>query len=99
MRVLFFVHLPNKSLDQLQSIGFYKNDIDILRELGHDVIIIKSFSELIKSRVTKFDLFYSWWWGYSSFVALLAYVFKTPIIRTGAFDYDQGDLGKNTYVV
>lgn len=98
MRVLFFVHLPNRTLDQLQFIGFYKNDIDILRELGHDVIIINSFSELIKSRVTKFDLFYSWWWGYSSFVALLAYVLKTPIIITGAFDYDQGDLRRNTYV-
>lgn len=81
MKVCFFARVPHRSL--LERLEFYKQDIDILRELGHEVTLVTRGREIR----TDVDLYFIWWWQWG-FMPMLKNLFrKKPCIITGVFDY------------
>ena len=79
MKICFFARVRDKALFDI--VEFYKLDIAALRQLGHEVICINSFKELILIRC---DLYFVWWFGYGFFPAVLAKLRRRPSILTGA---------------
>jgi glycosyltransferase involved in cell wall biosynthesis len=85
MRICFYAnlsaHADRKEL--LQRIEFYRLDIALLRDLGHEVI------EAVEPREIAWnaDLYYVWWWGHAIVPLTVARLKRKPIIVTGAFDY------------
>jgi glycosyltransferase involved in cell wall biosynthesis len=79
MKVCFFAHVPQK--DILNTVSFYATDIQILRELGHEVILATRFSEIPFGC----DFYFIWWWTWA-FMPLIKALNK-PALITGTFDY------------
>lgn len=86
MRICFFANMSNHAdwRKMFETIEFYKVDIDILRSLGHEVVLAGDF----KSLDTKADLYYCWWWTYAFVPLVRSFLSGRPVIVTGAFDYD-----------
>ncbi len=72
-KVCFF---SNECLEQLQKEQYSIQDITILNELGYDVIITTSFSEIPLGC----DLYFSWWASGSIFPLVKARLSGKPII-------------------
>lgn len=85
MRICFFANLSAHAdwREIFQRVEFYRVDIQLLRDLGHEVIEAGTPS-LVD---WKADLYYGWWWGHAPFIMLPAKLRRKPIILTGAFDY------------
>lgn len=79
MRICFFAKVRDKAL--FDVVEFYKVDIAALRQLGHEVVCVNSFRELISVRC---DLYFVWWFGYGFFPAVLAKLRRRSVIITGA---------------
>ena len=87
MKICFFVRLQENTrkerLETLSRIEFYAQDIKILQELGHDVILATRYSEIPWDA----DLYYCWWWTFS-FMPLWKAKWKgKPLLITGTFDH------------
>ena len=79
MKICFYARVSDKALFNL--VEFYRLDIEILRQLGHEVICVNKFNELIKVHC---DLYFAWWFGFGIFPALVAKIRRRKIILTGA---------------
>lgn len=79
MRICFYARVKDKALFDI--VEFYRVDIAALRQLGHEVVCVNSFKELL---CTPYDLYYVWWFGYGVFPAMLARLRGRPAILTGA---------------
>jgi len=73
-KICFFARVRDKEL--LEIIQWYKNDIRILRELGYEVEIATTFSEIPFDA----DLYFSWWANGSIFPMIIAKLCRKPII-------------------
>lgn len=81
MRVCFFARVANREL--LRRVEFYKQDIDILRELGHEVDIATNWAEI----PLDVDFYFVWWWQWG-FLPLVKSAFsRKPCLITGVFDF------------
>lgn len=65
------------------KVEFYRVDVRILKELGHEVVLSGTPGTLD----WKADLYFCWWWGHSPFPLLAGKLRRRPVIVTGAFDY------------
>ena len=85
MRVQFFANLSvhQNWREMFQRVEFYRVDLKLLRELGHEVIEAGTPGGIDWSA----DLYYGWWWGHAPFIMLPAKLRRKPIVVTGAFDY------------
>ncbi len=79
MKICFYARVRDKAL--FDVVEFYKVDIEALRQLGHEVVCVNSFKELVSIRC---DLYCIWWFGYGVFPAMLAKLRRKPAILTGA---------------
>ncbi|CAJ0690641.1 D-inositol-3-phosphate glycosyltransferase [Ralstonia mannitolilytica] len=86
MRICFFANMTNHAnwREMFETVEFYKVDIEILRSLGHEVVLAGDFKSLDKTA----DIYYCWWWTYAFYPILRSIVGRRPVIVTGAFDYD-----------
>ena len=86
MRICFFANMTNHAnwREMFETVEFYKVDIEILRGLGHEVVLAGDFKSLDKTA----DIYYCWWWTYAFYPILRSIVARRPVILTGAFDYD-----------
>ncbi|CAJ0808785.1 D-inositol-3-phosphate glycosyltransferase [Ralstonia flaminis] len=86
MRICFFANMTNHAnwREMFETVEFYKVDIEILRSLGHEVVLAGDFKSLDKTA----DLYYCWWWTYAFYPILRSMPNRRPVIVTGAFDYD-----------
>ncbi|MEG3163604.1 glycosyltransferase family 4 protein [Sphingomonas sp. PB2P19] len=85
MRICFYANLaahPDRK-ELLRRIEFYRLDLELLRDLGHEVVEATRPSEVVWDA----DLYYSWWWGHAIVPLAIARLRRRPIIVTGAFDY------------
>jgi glycosyltransferase involved in cell wall biosynthesis len=57
MRACFFARVRDPALFEI--VDFYRNDIEILRQLGFEVVLARTFSEV----PWDCDLYFTWWWG------------------------------------
>jgi glycosyltransferase involved in cell wall biosynthesis len=79
-KIVFFCH-DTKS--NLESFEYYKQDIDALRTLGHQIIICTKYNEI----PLNFDAMFIWWWTYALWPVLLSRMLKKPCIITGTFNF------------
>lgn len=80
MNVTFYCNTKKKVL---KVIEFYKQDIEILNELGYGVKIATKWSEIdLRS-----DVIFIWWWTYAFVPVLLGKLFSIKTIITGTFNF------------
>lgn len=81
MRICFFARVESPRV--LETVEFYRQDIEILRSLGHDVFPATRAREIR----TDVDLYYVWWWTYAFLPMLPARILRKPLVITGVLDY------------
>lgn len=79
-RIAFYCNDTRPNIDTFE---YYKQDIDAMRQLGHDVVICTRYRELPRD----FDLVYIWWWTYALFPVLLSRWRGKPSSVTGIFNF------------
>lgn len=75
----FFVRINNPKL--LDIVGFYRDDIRALQDLGFNVMPVTRVRDLLRIRAT--DGVFVWWFGFGFFAVLLARILGKPAILTG----------------
>lgn len=80
MKIVFYC---NDTLENIQSMEYYNQDVNVLIELGHDVIICNNYRDI----PLDFDVIYIWWWTYALYPVLLAKLLGRKSIITGVFNY------------
>lgn len=85
MRICFFANMSGHAnwREMFEKIEFYRVDIRLLRELGHEVVLAGRPQDLDRHA----DLYYCWWWGHAPFALVLGALRRKPVVVTGAFDY------------
>ena len=66
-----------------EKVEFYRVDIQILKSLGHEVIVAGRPQDID----LRADIYYCWWWGHAPIAIVLAAFRQKPVLVTGAFDY------------
>ncbi|MEI7423444.1 MAG: glycosyltransferase [Prolixibacteraceae bacterium] len=79
-KIIFFCHAERSTLD---SFEYYKQDIDALKALNHQVIICTKFREI----PLNYDVMFIWWWTYALYPVLLSRLLRKPCIITGTFNF------------
>lgn len=79
-KIVFFCHAKRS---MLETVEFYKQDIDTLRSLGHEVLVCTKYREIPLS----FDAIYIWWWTHAAWPALFARLLGKPSIITGVMNF------------
>lgn len=81
MKICFFS--PVRNPDYLQRVEFYKQDIDALKALGHEVSIATRLREI----TTHADFYFVWWWTWAFLPLVFATIYRAPCVITGVFNY------------
>jgi glycosyltransferase involved in cell wall biosynthesis len=71
------------SLDNIHSMEYYRQDIEALKELGHEVVVCNRYRDI----PWRFDLMYVWWWTYALYPTLLSILVRKPCFITGTFNF------------
>lgn len=79
-RVVFFC---KDTIQNIELFEYYKQDVDSLKSLGHEVIIVNRYKDL----PFKFDFIFIWWWTYAFFPVFLCKLLRKPSIVTGTFNF------------
>ena len=81
MRICFFTRVESPRV--LETVEFYRQDIELLRSLGHEVF------PAVRGRQirTDVDLYYVWWWTWAFQPLLPAKLLGKPLVITGVLDY------------
>jgi glycosyltransferase involved in cell wall biosynthesis len=85
MRICFFANMGRHANwhEVFDKVEFYRVDIRLLKELGHEVVLAGHPTNLDRNA----DLYYCWWWGHAPFALALGVLRRKPVLVTGAFDY------------
>lgn len=81
MRACFFARVADRGV--LERAEYYKQDLDILKELGFDVRVATSFAEI----PLNVDFYFIWWWQWAFLPLLKSTWSRRPCVITGTFDY------------
>jgi glycosyltransferase involved in cell wall biosynthesis len=81
LRIGFFARVESAGV--LERVEFYRQDIEILRSLGHDVVTATRWRDVPRDA----DLYYVWWWTWALPVLALARTRRKPSIVTGVLDH------------
>jgi glycosyltransferase involved in cell wall biosynthesis len=73
----------NTSLEDLETFEYYKQDIDALKALGHELVIVNRYRDI----PLRFDLLFVWWWTFALYPVILARLLRRPVIVTGTFNF------------
>ena len=73
----------NDTLENIQSMEYYRQDIDALRALGHDVIVCNRYRDI----PWRFDVLFVWWWTYALLPVFLARLTGRKAIITGVYNF------------
>ena len=80
-KIVFFVAGISKTL--LHTVEYYRQDIQTLQSLGHEVIPCTKYREIPKS----FDALFIWWWTYAAVPVVFARILRKPSIITGTYNF------------
>jgi glycosyltransferase involved in cell wall biosynthesis len=85
MRICFYANMGRHVnwREMFDKVEFYRVDIRLLTELGHEVVLAGHPTSLDR----RADLYYCWWWGHAPFALALGALRRKPVVVTGAFDY------------
>lgn len=67
----------------IETTEYYKQDLEALKQLGHDVVVCTRYSQI----PLRFNAIFIWWWTFALYPVLLARVFGRPSIVTGVFNF------------
>jgi glycosyltransferase involved in cell wall biosynthesis len=81
LRIGFFARVESAGV--LERVEFYRQDIEILRSLGHEVVTATRWRDVPRDA----ELYYVWWWTWALPVLALARARGTPAIVTGVLDH------------
>ena len=81
MRVCFFAKVKEREL--IDRMEFYKQDVDILHDLGFDVVISTNWREI----PTNVDFYFIWWWTWAFLPITKSAITRQPCLVTGIFDF------------
>jgi len=87
MKICFFAKAANKQI--LETLGYYCEDIEILQELGHEVVLATNFREI----PWKCDLYFTWWYGWGILALAKSKLTRKPNIMVGPIHYHDKDFG------
>ena len=79
-KIVFYCH---EEKSDIETFEYYKQDIDALRTLGHQVIICTKYREI----PFDFDAMFIWWWTYALWPVLLSRMLKKACIITGVYNF------------
>lgn len=79
-RIVFFCH---DSMHNIRSMEYYRQDIEALRALGHEVVVANRYRDI----PWRFDVMFVWWWTYALVPVLLARLTGRIAIITGTFNF------------
>ena len=79
-RIVFYC---NETKSNLETFEYYKQDIDALKTLGHQVIICTKYREI----PFDFDIMFIWWWTYALIPVLFSRLLRKPCIVTGTYNF------------
>jgi glycosyltransferase involved in cell wall biosynthesis len=88
VKIGFFARVPSR--DYLDRVEFYRQDIEILRSLGHEVVPAVRFRDVPRDA----DLYWIWWWTWAPPLIWFAHSRGKPAIVTGVLDYPHPVPGK-----
>jgi glycosyltransferase involved in cell wall biosynthesis len=85
MRICFYANMGRHAnwREMFDKVEFYRVDIRLLTELGHEVVLAGNPTSLDR----RADLYYCWWWGHAPYALALGALRRKPVVVTGAFDY------------
>lgn len=93
-RILFYSSVKSKSLFNTQR--FYRIDIEILQNMGYDIILSNRIIDALW--FWKYDIVFSYFYRYSLFVSIIARTFGKNVYFTGGIDaLDEENTGKYAY--
>ena len=84
MKISFFCKVDRSALSVVE---FYKQDIEILKSLGHEIKIATSYKEIDWSS----NIIFIWWWTYALYPVVRARLSNKRTIITGTFNYRAPD--------
>ena len=84
-RFVFFARLSDPEL--LQTVGFYRDDLRALEELGLEVQAVTRVRDLL---TVKGDAVYAWWFGFGVFAMIWARLRGKPAILIGTVHSTDG---------
>lgn len=79
-KIVFFCR---DSLENIQSMEYYRQDLEALRSLGHEVTICTRYRDIPAT----FDIMYIWWWTYALYPVLLARLKRRKAVITGVYNF------------
>lgn len=79
-KIVFFCR---DSVENIQSMEYYRQDLEALRSLGHEVVICTRYRDI----PAQFNLIYVWWWTYALYPVLLARLKRRKSIITGVYNF------------
>ena len=76
----FYAHVDE--LERLETVQFYRRDIDSLRAMGFDVVVASQWRDVPWNA----DLYFIWWWTWAHQPLIKARLKRAPTIITGALN-------------
>lgn len=80
LKIVFYC---NDSMDNIQSMEYYRQDIEALEVLGHEVVVCNRYRDI----PLRFDVMYVWWWTYALAPVLLARLLGRSSLVTGVYNF------------
>lgn len=80
MKIVFYC---NDTFENIRSMEYYNQDIQVLINSGYDVKICNRYTDI----PINFDVIFIWWWTYALYPVLLAKLLGRKSIITGVFNY------------
>lgn len=81
MKICFFCKIKERKL--LETVEFYKQDIDILKKIDSSLTIATNYSEIDWNA----DIIFIWWWTYALYPVLVGKIKRKKTIITGTYNY------------
>lgn len=79
-RIVFYCRDEREHLDIFE---YYRQDIEALRDLGHEVVVCTRYREIPWT----FDAMFIWWWTYALVPVLWCRLRGKPSLVTGVFNF------------
>jgi glycosyltransferase involved in cell wall biosynthesis len=73
----------NDTKSNIQNFEYYKQDIDALKALGHDVVVCNRYREIPFT----FDAIFIWWWTFALVPVVVARLKNRPSFVTGTYNF------------
>jgi glycosyltransferase involved in cell wall biosynthesis len=71
------------TIENIRSMEYYRQDIEAMKKLGHDVVICNRYRDIPWG----FDVMFVWWWTYALVPVFLARLLRRPSLITGVFNF------------